>query len=287
LTGDWLVPFGSSGARPTLVCLPQAGSGCGVFRSWQHVLGDDVSVVGVALPGRESRFADAPVESVAVAVREIVAELVALVPPGTPTVLFGHSLGGLLGYEVARALPADRVPAALVVAASRPPHLSGRAAGGMADDDSSDVLVKLLAAKELDDDVRELIMAVLEQDAELSATYEDPDGAPAPCPLHAWGGDTDEVVTPAHVAGWRPYAGSTFHSRQFAGGHDFAVASAAVPAALSVLVSPSRQRGVTCTSTSRTRVCSSGTSSARCSVGCGRTSPCTGTTSRTGPASGC
>ncbi len=240
MTGDWLVPFGSSGARPTLVCLPQAGSGCGVFGPWQRVLGADVSVVGVQLPGRESRFADAPVESMAIAVREIVAELVALVPAGTRTVLFGHSLGGVLGYEVARALPADRAPAVLVVAASRPPHLSGRAAGSMADADSAELAAKLLADKDLDDDVRELTMAVLEQDAELSATYEDPDGAPVPCPLHVWGGDADEVVTPAHLASWQPYAGSTFHSRQFAGGHDFAVASAAVPAALSVLISPSR-----------------------------------------------
>lgn len=238
MTGEWLVPFGSPDARPTLVCLPQAGSGCGVYRSWQNLLGDTVSVVGVQLPGREGRFVDPPVASVAVAVREIVGALGSLVPAGTPTVLFGHSLGGLLGYEVARALPAERAPAALVVAGSRPPHLSGRAAGSMGADDSTAVHEKMLAGKDLDDDLRELTMEMLEQDAELSATYDDPAGAPVPCPLYAWGGDADEVVTPDHVADWRRYAGSTFHSRQFAGGHDFCVASDVVPKALSVLMSP-------------------------------------------------
>ncbi len=238
---SWVVPFAPLGARPVLVCLPQAGSGCGVFRSWQELLGDEVAVLGVQLPGRENRFTDPPPESFAEAVAEIVAALVASVPPGTATVLFGHSFGGLLGYEVARALPASHTPTALVVAASRPPHLSGRAAGSMGADGATEVFLKLLAGKDLDDDVRELVMAVLEQDADLSATYEDPGGAPVPCDLHAWGGEADDVVTAPQVEEWRGYAGAAFQARQFAGGHDFCLAGTAAPSAVRALFSSARQ----------------------------------------------
>jgi surfactin synthase thioesterase subunit len=237
---SWLVPFAPVGAKPVLVCLPQAGSGCGVFRSWQELHGD-LTVVGVQLPGRENRFTDPPPDSFADAVAEIVTALVATVPAGLPIVLFGHSLGGLLGYEVARALPDTHTPEALVVAASRPPHLSGRAAGSMGADGGLEVFANLLSARELDDDVRELVLEVLAQDAELSATYTDPGGAPVPCPLHAWGGDADEIVTADHVAGWAGYTEIIFHTRQFAGGHEFCLESPAAPTAVRALFSPSRQ----------------------------------------------
>lgn len=236
---SWLQPFGPVGERPVLVCLPPAGSGCGVFRSWQEEL-TDVSVVGVQLPGRENRFLDPPPESFAVAVTEIVSAIVALVPSGLPIVLFGHSFGGLLGYEVARALPVTHPPAAVVVAASRPPHQSGSAAGSMGKGADKEVSSALLAGKELDDDVRELILEVLDQDAALSASYVDPDGAWTPCPLHAWGGAADDVVTAAHVEGWQRYS-ATFQVRQFAGGHDFCLADAEVFTALRAVFSLSRQ----------------------------------------------
>jgi surfactin synthase thioesterase subunit len=233
---SWLIPFAPIGERPVLVCLPQAGSGCGVFRPWQE-LHADLTVVGVQLPGRENRFTDEFPDTFAEAVAEIVSALVAAVSAGQQIVLFGHGLGGLLGYEVARALPESHTPEALVVAASRPPHLSGStgADGGL------QTFANLLSAKELDDDVRELVLAVLAQDAELSATYTDPGGAPVPCPLHAWGGAHDEIVTANHVAEWAGYTEVIFHSRRFAGGHDFCLDSEEAPAALHALFSRSRQ----------------------------------------------
>lgn len=225
----WLRPFGPLDERPVLVCLPQAGAGCGVFRSWQDELGPEMTVVGVQLPGRENRFTDPPPDSFADAVHEIVAALKVL---DQPKVLFGHSLGGLLGYEVARALPVP--PAALVVAASQPPHRGGQAGGIALDDDEG--FARTLADKGVDEDLRELAMAVLRQDAELARTYEDPAGAPVPCDLHVWGGVEDDRVSPEELAEWRRYAGRAFHSREFAGGHDFCLETPAAAQALATLV---------------------------------------------------
>lgn len=227
----WLMPFAPLGTRPVLVCLPQAGAGCAVFRAWQDIFGDEVTVVGVQLPGRENRYAAPPPESFGHVVSEIVAALVDTV--NRPTVLFGHSLGGLIGYEVARALPAP--PDALVLAASQPPHRSGRATGSIADD-TDEGFTKTLAAKGLDEEMRELALAVLRQDADLAATYEDPGGAPVPCDLHVWGGDADDRVSGEDLAEWRAYAGRSFHTRQFAGGHDFCLETPDVPLALRALL---------------------------------------------------
>jgi surfactin synthase thioesterase subunit len=223
------MPFGPVDGRPLVVCVPQAGSGCGVFRAWQHELGDVATVVGVQLPGRENRFVEPPPSSFDHAVMEIVAALVEL---GTPTVLFGHSLGGLFGYEVARALPAP--PSALVVAASHPPHRSGAVAGSIVFD-TDEGFAKALADKGVDEDMRELAVELLRQDAELAATYAAPAGALVPCDLHVWGGDADERVPAAALDEWQGYAGRGYERRTFAGGHDFCLTPEVAPVVRSLL----------------------------------------------------
>jgi len=225
MSGSWLVSWHPSPVGlPMLLCLPQAGSGCGQFRQWQKLLGPGVSVVGVQLPGRESRWSEPLPSTVDVAVAEIVDELAGPLSSGAPYTVFGHSLGGLLGYEIVRRVP--RPPTALVVAASRPPHLCGSAAGSLGEDRGEESLQRMLDARgfgadDLDEDSRELMLELLRQDAKFSSTYEDPNWATVDCPVEAWGGALDETVTAEHLEGWRAYASGPFRRREFPGGHDF------------------------------------------------------------------
>ncbi|WP_167975466.1 thioesterase II family protein [Lentzea indica] len=208
------------------MCLPPAGSGCRFFRSWQSAAGTGVSVVGVQLPGRENRWRDPAPADVDDAVAAVVGELVGLGALEQPVVIFGQSFGGLLGYEVARRLGDGHGawPAALVVAACRPPHLWIGAGRGLVDDDQA--LEQLLQERaldeyELDEGSRQLMLDMLRRDARLSLTYRDPCGATVSCPVWAWGGRDDGTVTAEHLAGWDRYAGASFHHRQFDGGHYF------------------------------------------------------------------
>lgn len=222
MSGSWLVPW-HTGPGPTLLCLPAAGSGCGQFREWQEVFGNEATVVGVQLPGRETRFTDPPAESVAEAVRAIVTELVTLAFREQPIVVFGHSFGGLLGYEVTCLLQDeyDWIADALVVAASRPPHLSGKAKGSMGEGTVDDGFAPLMRNNDMDEDIRELMLDLLRQDARLSATYVDSGGTQVRSPVHAWGGELDEIVSSDQLDGWRAYAAGPFERRQFPGGHGF------------------------------------------------------------------
>lgn len=209
-----------------LLCLPQAGSGCGQFRAWQTLLGPCVSVVGVQLPGRESRWADPPVSTVDEAVDAVVRELRDVQPAEQPFVVFGHSFGGLLGYEIARRLA--RPQDTLVIAASRPPHMCGQAAGSLGAPDDDQRLVRMLDVRglgedDMDTETRELMLDLLRQDALLSATYQDPGGATVRCAVEVWGGVSDDSVTAEHLDGWRPYCAGPFRHREFPGGHHFFV----------------------------------------------------------------
>ncbi len=123
-SSPWLLTEGPG--RPdgvTLFCLPYAGGGASIYRSWRQGLPDHVQLCRVQLPGRETRFAEPPLTRME-ALLDGLAD--ALVPwLDRPFALFGHSMGGVVAAALTRRL--DRTlgvrPRHLFISGSRPPHL--------------------------------------------------------------------------------------------------------------------------------------------------------------------
>ncbi|WP_370949883.1 thioesterase II family protein [Amycolatopsis sp. cg5] len=222
---SWLVTWHAEAAdRPTLLCLPHAGAGCGRYRPWQDKLGDAVSVVGVQLPGREHRWSQPHPSSMDEAAAQVVDEILALTSPEQPLVVFGESFGGLFGYELTRRLGLkDRAPSALVIAACEPPHLWATTEHLRRDDDALNRLLDAgqVGMEDLDEDSREFVLDILRRDARLVSTFVTPDEVAVPSPIHAWGGETDDIVTARHLDQWDRYTTAGFARRQFPGGHLF------------------------------------------------------------------
>src|SRR5262245_54050356 len=96
-----------------------------MYRDWSALL-PQCEVLAVQLPGREHRVREAPCRDLQALVRELAA-LLASLPPGPPLVLFGHSLGALVAFLLARALcDAGAPPLHLFAAAARAPHRGPR-----------------------------------------------------------------------------------------------------------------------------------------------------------------
>lgn len=108
-------------ASMRLYCIPYAGAGPRIYREWQNQLPNNVEVIGICLPGREHRL----FEPSFLELNPIIVELgpILACDIDRPFVLFGHSMGGLIAYELARYL-LDRgiVPEHLVISGCRPPH---------------------------------------------------------------------------------------------------------------------------------------------------------------------
>jgi amino acid adenylation domain-containing protein len=240
VTGTWLVPWsGKPEGRPTLLCVPPAGSGCGRFREWQTELGDSVAVVGVQLPGREERLGEAHPSSLDEIVAAVAREAVEFADPDQPLVVFGESFGGLIGYELTRRLGEQgRWPAAMVLAACEPPTLRA----------NPDGLVSFaragLEGTELDEDTKELVLELVLKDVTLTVAYELPADPGVDTVVHVWGGEGDDLAAPDKLDDWRGFLGRDIARRQFSGGHVFAMHHAVeIPRLLGEIVTP---QGVPC-----------------------------------------
>ena len=103
MVASWLVPIGMQRSTATqLICFPYAGGSAALYTAWPEGLPDWVDVTAVALPGRGARFDEPASPNFASLVSEIATAIAAAAAPRFA--MFGHSLGALLAYEVAREL---------------------------------------------------------------------------------------------------------------------------------------------------------------------------------------
>ncbi|MFG2847113.1 alpha/beta fold hydrolase [Kitasatospora sp. NPDC048296] len=148
----WLHSFSTPSSRTgaarraaaRVVCLPYTGGTASAYRPWRSPLPAEVELLAVELPGHGMRMAQEPLEEVDLIARCVARELLR---SRTPLVLFGHSTGALLAYEVSRLLcAAGAPPAALVLCAMSPADCLDRKA------------VRILAERDelLMDQIREL-----------------------------------------------------------------------------------------------------------------------------------
>ncbi len=204
------------------------------------MLPPDVAVSVVQLPGRGARLREAPVlrmDVLADAVVEALRE-----EPELPTVLFGHSLGALIGFEVVRralAAPGNATVVALAVAAHKAPQLGS---SGIPDEEATaEGLLGLIESlggtpgEALSDpQIRRMLLPVLQADFELDRNYRYAEGPTLGLPLHVFGGRLDPLVTEPELEAWRSQAGDEYRLRWFPGDHFF-LTGADAPALLADL----------------------------------------------------
>ncbi|QQG98015.1 alpha/beta fold hydrolase [Mycobacteroides chelonae] len=227
LRGGALDPDG----HPALVVFPHAGGGASFYRSW--LINPDFSVHIVQYPGREDRISEQLPSSLG-ALADGVAE--ALLTLGDrPLYLFGHSMGALVAFEVARRLEAaGRYPQLrLCVSSYTAPHLV--CSGGLRDLDDDAFIAygrsatgEVSAAKGQDSafDVaalRDLVISGMRADFRLVEQYRTDPEPPVDAPILAlWG--KDEAIDPADMDLWAHVTRGGYRSATFPGGHFYLAA---------------------------------------------------------------
>lgn len=207
-----------------LICIAGAGAGASRFKPWQTHLPAYCAMHVVQLPGRENRIDDTPVGDLALVVKNL-ASAVAEIPKQRPLLLFGHSMGAVLAFELAKVLVLNgRAPAHLIMSATTPP--SGQ---GTRPAPNREELTRLLLAFDASNqsvvdnpELFNLLEPALRADFQLlrqhsvSGTDQLPDVSAT-----LLSGDSDPVVPPDAVALWRPLIGGNVVQRTLQGGHQF------------------------------------------------------------------
>jgi medium-chain acyl-[acyl-carrier-protein] hydrolase len=226
-TGAWAVRIG---ARPQprmrLVCVPYAGSGIAAYRDWPQALPDWLEVWAARPPARETRLSEPAVPRLPGVVGPLADHLTGLDP--LPVVLYGHSMGALVCYELARELRhrGHPEPAHLFVSGRRAPHFPDHLPA-----------IHHLPKPEFLDRVRDLngipdrilaepglidvIEPALRADFAVCETYRHTGGAALTTGISVFGGDRDPTTTGEQLAAWRSHTTGPFRLRMLPGDHFF------------------------------------------------------------------
>ncbi len=196
----------SRGARPQLFCLPHAGGSAAGFGPWKRRVAVHVRVCPVELPGRGTRWGEPPPARLAALVADLAARVRA--EADGPYLLYGHSFGALLAYELAHALRPDLgEPVALLVSGRNGPGVPHPALPLHAL--PKDRLIERLRALDgvpvaLADkpDLIDPFLPVLRADARLAELYRRGRHPVLGCPVRVFAGDRDPLVDPAGLARW-------------------------------------------------------------------------------------
>ncbi|MFF7364681.1 alpha/beta fold hydrolase [Streptomyces sp. NPDC008125] len=206
-----------------LFCLHHGGAAASFFRDWQRLLGPDVEVVPVQLPGREARLAE-PAERSLTALTERLAGPVLERADGRPFAFFGHSMGALLGYDLSHALSAaGRPPAHLAVSGYVPPH--ARAGTSVHTLSEEDFLAHVEGLQGTPPEILEnptlleLVLPILRDDFAACETYTYVERGPLDVPIAVFAGRDDPSAPADEMARWSELTRADTSFDVFPGGH--------------------------------------------------------------------
>jgi len=211
-------------ASVRLVCFPHAGGSAPFFLPVVAALSPRVDVVAVQLPGRQDRRGEAPIDDLALLANRIYEILRR--EPEMPTSFFGHSMGAIVAFELARRLEADgRGPAHLFASGRRAPSCWRDEQVHLLDDAGILAEVRKLdgTASSLlgDDEFMRAALPALRADYRAIETYRCAPDVTVQCPITALTGDSDPKTTLEEARAWDQHTSGPFDIQVFAGGHFF------------------------------------------------------------------
>ncbi|MFX0592793.1 thioesterase II family protein [Melissospora conviva] len=228
----WLAGGPRRAAAPAvrLFCLPYAGGGSSAYGGWQQLLGAAVEVCPVELPGRQSRWHDPAYSRVRPLVESLASALAAELD--VPYALFGHSMGSLVAFELARELRRRGVPPPRILfAAGGPAPDLRRLSPDIHDRPDAVVVDRLRRLGNLDEEIAaesellELLLPAIRADFSVCETYRYAPEPPLDCPIVAFAGDEDQEVPVERVAPWREHTSAAFSLQVLPGGHFFPISA--------------------------------------------------------------
>lgn len=208
-----------------LFCLPYSGASAMAYSRWRRSLPAWLQVRPLELPGRGMRMGEPLQSDIRPLARQLADEISAELDG--PYALFGHSLGGLLAFELAHALRERGLPEPLALFASGTAGPARRDVSEYAVAKTNEQLIERL--RELNGtseavlanaELMDMMLPVLRADFLLCGSFSHDRRAPLPLPIHVFGGKQDSIRA-EQLLDWQADTSRAFSLDMFDGHHFF------------------------------------------------------------------
>lgn len=210
-----------------IFCFPYSGGGAQAFQSIIPLLPAGIELYALEMPGRGRRFGDKLLSSVDELVQDALAGWEPRLEPRR-TIFWGHSLGGIVAFEVIKELRrANRpLPKHLFVSAIRAPQVPQREETMYVLDDERFIeQVKDLEGTPdeilTNSEMLKILIPIIRKDFQAYETYTCDAGEPLECSITALGGKADRFVTSDDLEQWSQHTNCLFTKHIIDGGHFF------------------------------------------------------------------
>ncbi|TWH46112.1 thioesterase II family protein [Sporomusa sp. KB1] len=221
----WLLRCPDAKDKIRIFCLPYAGGGASVYRGWAKALPAAAGIYPIQLPGRENRIAELPLCDMSRLVGAISEAIVPYLQ--CPFILFGHSLGARIAFEIARHLRKKWKiqPSRLIVSGSRAPDIpEPKPLHHLPDEAFVEELRRFSGTPESvlrSQELMELFIPILRADFTVDETYVYSVDAPLSCPISGFGGIEDTEANQEELRAWSRHTCNEFTLEMLNGNHFF------------------------------------------------------------------
>ena len=209
-----------------LFCFPYGGGAARAYHNWTKSLPPDIDVCAIHLPGRDKRMNEPLLRKMPLVVETVSKEIVPLLD--RPYAFFGHSLGAIMGFELARLLRrgGHQLPTHLFVSGHRAPQIPRTEpfTYNLSDAEFIQELQRLNGTpREVLEypDLMRMMLPLLRADFESIETYSYQHEPPLDCPITALGGVGDPEISRETLEPWREQTTAAFNLQMFPGDHFF------------------------------------------------------------------
>jgi medium-chain acyl-[acyl-carrier-protein] hydrolase len=210
-----------------LICFTHAGGSATNFHPWVKALAPDIDVWAIELPGRGSRFGEPLLDNLQQASHLIADALSNDDLLDGPYAFFGHSMGGLIAYEVAQRLGHASNLKHFFASGCQAPQIKTdqHPMSNFTDVQFLDTVIKRYDGipQELLEEPKllKILLPILRADIRMVETYEHKKGIELNCPITVMSGNEDLRATPQLLSGWEQHTQHPFEIIEFDGGHFF------------------------------------------------------------------
>lgn len=209
-----------------LFCIPFAGGSATVYQQWKPYLARNIDLIPVELAGRGTRFNESFYKSYALAIEDIM-EFFHNTPVITEYALFGHSMGGILAYEVALGLAKTgyKSPDHAIISGCLPPNCFTKQQSTKDKKFKSwkDYLTELGGMTDEffdDNDLKETFLPIIQADFSMLEDYK-LGSRKLDCSLSIFYGTEDRIGDCSLYKGWGKFVKGKVTYYSFTGGHFF------------------------------------------------------------------